>query len=320
MLSALTQPNYPKAAIGIEMDKLTMLEVQKEGRGQFTLKQASSIEVPAGLIVPSFLERNIRNSTEFLYLLEEAATISGLMNQKRWSVALPSNTGRSAILTLDSEPASKQELEEILDWKTEHSFGAPAADLRISRERISPDRDGKARYFATAVKLIVIDEFETAFESMGWNAGLILPRTVSESSWLYNRKSFGDSLLLSAQNDGFTALLLRGGEPRVVRSVICGPAEIDDEIYRLLMFYKRQVRDRGCRRCAGWSAVGRQSLCSSKGRRNFKKKLLGGRSAYFGPMTWECKCLPAVLALTISAGSGRPCISRRASVVRKTYL
>lgn len=237
MLPALTQPNYPKAAIGIENDKLTMLAVQRESRGQFALKQAASVEVPAGLIVPSFLEENIRNPAEFSYLLDEAAAVSGLLNQKRWSVALPSNTGRSAILTLDSEPASRQELEEILDWKAEHTFGAPTIDLRISRQKISPDRDGKTRYFATAVKLIVIDEFETAFESMGWNAGLILPRAVSESSWLYNRRTFADSLLLSAQNDGFTALLLRGGEPRVVRSVTCTAGEIDDEIYRLLMFY-----------------------------------------------------------------------------------
>jgi hypothetical protein len=237
MLSVLTQPNYPKAAIGIERDKLTMLAIQKEGRGQFSLKQAASIDVPAGLIEPSFLEKNIRNPAEFRYLLEEAASVSGLLNQKRWSIALPSNTGRSAILTVENEPTSRQELEDILDWKAEHSFGAPAVELRISRQKISPDRDGKVRYFATAVKLVVIDEFEKAFESMGWNAGLILPRAVSESNWLFNRRVFGDSLLLSAQNDGFTALLLRGGEPRVVRSVTCAANEIDDEIYRLLMFY-----------------------------------------------------------------------------------
>ena len=44
-------------------------------------------------------------------------------------------------------------------------------------------------------------------------------------------------MLISGQNDGFTALLLRGNEPSVVRSVTCEQGEIDDEIYRLLMFY-----------------------------------------------------------------------------------
>ena len=75
MLPALTQPKYPKAAIGIERDRLTMLSIQREGRGQFSLKQAASVDVPPGLIEPSFLEKNIRNQTELLYLLEEAATL-----------------------------------------------------------------------------------------------------------------------------------------------------------------------------------------------------------------------------------------------------
>src|SRR5688572_22843717 len=52
-----------------------------------------------------------------------------------------------------------------------------------------------------------------------------------------------DSLLLSSQNDGLTAMLLRGGEPAVVRSVTCAQHERDDEIYRLLMFYNDRFAD-----------------------------------------------------------------------------
>lgn len=166
---------------------------------------------------------------------------SGLLNQKRWSIALPSNTARSAILTLDAEPVAKQESEEIIDWKAEQSFGAAASEMRILKQKISPSRDGRPRYFATAVKLAVIDEYETVFEGLGWKAGLILPRAIGEANWLVDDSRNGDSLLISAQDDGFTALLLRGDEPSVVRSVTCLPQEIDDEVYRLLMFYNDRV-------------------------------------------------------------------------------
>jgi hypothetical protein len=154
---------------------------------------------------------------------------------------LPSNTARSAILTLDSEPASANELSEILDWKSEQVFGATSGEMRISRQKITADRDGKARYFATAVKLSVIDEYETLFETQGWKAGLILPRAVSESNWLIDRQNKTDSLLISSQNDGFTALLMRGEEPVVVRTVICSESEREDEIFRLLMFYRDRL-------------------------------------------------------------------------------
>ncbi len=236
MLSALTQPNFPKAAIGLEKNSITALSLQKEGRGMFGIKQAATIELPSNLLVPSFLDRNISNPRELIVLLEEAVASAGLLGQKSWSASLPSNTARSAILTLETASA-KDESEEILDWKAEQSFGAPAGELRITRQKITPDREGKSRYFATAVKLSVIDEYETIFETFGWKTGLILPRAVSETKWLTDDSNRTDSLLISSQSDGFSAILLRGGEPAVIRTVMCGVAERNDEIYRLLMFY-----------------------------------------------------------------------------------
>jgi hypothetical protein len=243
MLSAITQPNYPKAAIGLERDSITALALQKEGRGQYGIRQAATVDLPSNLLNPSFLENNIASPREFAVLLEEAVVNSGLLNQKRWSIALPSNTARTAIFTLDNEPNSKNEVEEILDWKAEQIFGAPAGELRLSREKIADDRDGKSRYFASAIKLSVIDEYETVFEGFGWKTGLILPRAVSEANWLTDKRDRTDSLLISSQSDGFTALLLRGDEPTVVRSVTCDEGERDDEIYRLLMFYKDRLGD-----------------------------------------------------------------------------
>jgi len=237
MFFSITQPHYPNAALGIEANGIAAVALQSSGRREYAIKQAASVELPAGLITPSFLDQNISNSYEFADALREVVEIAGLLSQKRWSVALPSNTARTAILALESEPASKQEAEEVLDWKAEQSFGAPALELRIAKQKISPDKDGRIRYFATAVTLAVIDEYERHFESMGWKAGLILPRAVGEANWLMDRPVQSDSLLISGNTDGFTALLLRGSEPAVVRSVTCIPAEIDDEIYRLLMFY-----------------------------------------------------------------------------------
>ena len=245
MFSFLTQPNYPKAAIGLERESITALSLQKEGRGFFGVQQAATVDVPANLLTPNFVESNISSQEQFQVLLQDAVASAGLLNQSHWSVSLPSNTARSAILTLENASSAKGETEEILDWKAEQSFGAPAAEMRITRNKISNDREGKTRYFATAVKLSVIDEYETVFEGLGWKAGLILPRAVSETKWLTGENSGTDSLLLSSQNDGFTAMLLRGDEPAVVRSVTCAANEFDDEIYRLLMFYNDRFAGNG---------------------------------------------------------------------------
>lgn len=239
MFGSITKPNYPKAAVGLDKDAVTALALERRGRGRYGVRQAATVALPENLLNPNFLEENISGSDELIVLLDEAVRNAGLARQKRWSVSLPSAAARTAILTLENEPASKTELEEILDWKAERSFGAPAGELRISQQKMSPDTNGKPRYFATAVKLNVLDEYESLFEMMGWKAGLILPRAVSEANWLFdNRKQAGDSLLISSQADGFTAVLLRGNEPAVVRTVTCGADEVDDEVYRLMMFYR----------------------------------------------------------------------------------
>ncbi len=237
MFPSITQPNYPSAALGLEAGSISVVMLEKAGRGQFAIRQAATSVLPPGLLTPSFLDGNIPDPRGFADCLQEAVVNAGLMNQKRWSVALPSNAARTSIIALENEPTSKKEADEILDWKAEQSFGAPAAELRIARQKISPDKEGRSRYFATAITLLALDEYETQFEALGWKAGLILPRAVGEAQWLMDGTDLSDSLLISSNDDGFTALLLRGSEPAVVRSVTCVPDEVDDEVYRLLMFY-----------------------------------------------------------------------------------
>ncbi len=239
MFSSLTQPNFPNAALGIESDAITAVALSG-GRRSYSIKQAATVELSPGVVTPSFADQNIENHNEFASAVTEVVEIAGLLNQKRWSIALPSNSARVAIIALESEPASKQELEEIIDWKAEQAFGTPARELRLSTQRISADTDGRSRFFVTAVKIAVLDEYESHFESRGWQAGLILPRALGEANWLMH-KNGGDSMLISENSDGFTALLMRGTEPVVVRSVTCTPAEIEDEIYRLVMFYNDRV-------------------------------------------------------------------------------
>ncbi len=238
MFGKLINPSYPKTAIGIEQGSVTAVGLNKVGRRKFGIKQAATIAVRDNVLRPSFSDTNILNYDEMLVSLTEAISGAGLARQKRWSVSLPNNTARSTILTLDAKPNSKQELTDVLNWKSERSFGTSVSEIRLSLQPLPPDSEGKPRCFASAVKLAVLDEYETLFESLGWNVGLILPRQVSESKWLIDTGIPADSLLISSQNDGLSAILIRNNQPNVVRTISCTKTEIDDEIFRLLMFYR----------------------------------------------------------------------------------
>src|SRR6476469_4445761 len=128
---SFTEPNYPNAALGIEADMISAVSLSGGGGG-FSVKQAASMELAPGVLVPSFTDTNIVDNTAFANALTEVTTIAGLLSQKRWSVALPSSTARTAIIALESEPANAKELDEILDWKTEQTFGTPAPEMRLA--------------------------------------------------------------------------------------------------------------------------------------------------------------------------------------------
>lgn len=240
-LNSLVTPRFPAAAVGLEAGEASAVLLERR-RGLFTLKRAATITLPLGLIRPSFDEANIADLNELADALAQLITSAGLLRQKRWSVALPGAATRSVIVTLETTPTSRAELDEVLRWKMERSFGHAVEELRVAHERLKPDAQGRARYIAVAVRLSVLAEYETVFAALGWRAGLILPRHVGEMQWLERRGvPVGDGLLVSSHSEGFTAVVIRGTQPLAVRAIICDPEDRDDELYRLLLFYRDRL-------------------------------------------------------------------------------
>jgi hypothetical protein len=237
-LSKLVNPRYPTTAIGFEKGIATMVQLERGRGGGSSLRRAATVALPDSLIRPSFDQPNISDPLELTVALGELATSAGLLKQKKWSVALPDAASRTLILTLESAPASRAELEEVLTWKMERGFGVPLDELSISRERLPSDSQGRDRYLVVATPAAVLREYESAMHSLGWRAGLIVPRHIGEGQWLTKNGAAGDALLLSSSEKAFTAVVFRGKQPLIVRTVMCEPHECEDELHRLLLFYR----------------------------------------------------------------------------------
>jgi hypothetical protein len=243
VLARLLQPRFPSCAVGIEAGIASVVQLDR-GRGGFVIKRAASVNLPPDLVRANFDESNISDPAELTSAFSELMTSAGLLRQRKWSVALPEASARAAILTIEGRPGSRRELEEVLEWKIERSFGAPLSELRVTREQLMPDSQKQPRFLITAIRLSVLAEYESVFAALGWHAGLILPRHAGEEQWLRNGKS-GDGLLLTAHNEGFTAVLMRGQRTLTLRSVFCEIEECDDEIHRVLLFYSERSASSG---------------------------------------------------------------------------
>ena len=230
----------PPAAIGLSGEGACAVALDRR-RDLFAVKRAAFVGLPEGLVRPNFDETNVASQAELAGVLGELAAGAGMSKRRRWTVALPEAATRTAILTMEGGVASRNESEEMVRWKTERAVGAPLDELRVSRERLPADAAGRPRYLVSAVRLGVLAEYEAAFESLGWHAGLILPRHVGEAWWLMRdaaRAPHEDSLLVSSHNEGFTAVILRGPQPLLVRNVICDLEDRADELFRFLLFYR----------------------------------------------------------------------------------
>lgn len=242
-LSKLIHPWYPSTALGLEKGMASIVDLERRGNVG-NLRRAATMKLSESLIQPSFDEPNITDHAELAAALSELATSAGLLRQKRWSVSLPEATARTLILTLETQTGSHSELDEVLKWKMDRSFGIPLNELSISRERLPKDAQGRDRYLVVATRLALLAEYEDLFSALGWRAGLVLPRHIGEGQWLTRNGFSGDSFLLSSTNEGFTAVIFRNKHPLIFRSIECDPEEREDELYRLLLFYEdRQAAD-----------------------------------------------------------------------------
>jgi len=253
LLSRIIDPWYPATAIGLEKGVASVVQLERVKGSLCKLRRAATFNIAESLVRPSFEETNIENGPQLASVLNELATSAGLLRQKRWSLSLPEASARTLVLILESQAQSAAELQDVLRWKIERGFGVPVEELSVSKERLQKDPQGRDRYLVIAVKRAVLAEYEAVLESLGWRAGLILPRHLGEAQWLVRNGSAGDSLLLSGSTQGFTGVILRDKHPLIVRTVECTEDEFEDEFYRLLLFY----RDRSAPETGGAPELGR---------------------------------------------------------------
>jgi hypothetical protein len=246
LLSRLIDPWYPATAIGLEKGSASVVQLERVKGSICKLRRAATFNIAESLLQPGFEEPNIESPPQLAAVLNELATSAGLVRQKRWSLSLPEATARTLVLTLEGQSQSAGELQDVLRWKIERGFSLPFDELFISKERLQKDPQGRERYLVIAVKKAILAEYEAVLDSLGWRAGLILPRHLGVAQWLVRNGGAGDSLLLSGSSQGFTGVIFRDKHPLIVRTVKCHEEEFEDEFYRLLLFYRdRSAPDTG---------------------------------------------------------------------------
>ena len=239
----LLAPRVPHIAAGFVDNNFVVVDVRRARRG-FGIGASAVSQLPEGLLTPSFDSTNIHDLQGLASIFSQTAEAAGLGNKKQWCVALPEGAARSLIVTLESKPSSRKELNEIMSWKVERLLGIPATELSISRQKLHQD-EKQERYIVTVGRQEILAEYEAAFHTVGWQAGLMLPRHMGEIQWLMLDKAEGDKMLVSANRSGFTAVIVSRGEPVLVRNYVCEPESRTDDLHRFALYYRERMPSPG---------------------------------------------------------------------------
>src|SRR5262249_12877909 len=233
------EPRIPHIGAGFVDDRFVVVDMQKK-RGVLNIAANAYTVLPPDLLRPGFDSPNITNPIELAEIILQTAEGAGLANRKKWSVTLPEAVARTVVVTVEGNPTSRKEIDEIVSWKVERALGVGTTGLRLARGRLPGASVGQCS-LVTGSAESVLAEYEAVFQRIGWQVGLLLPKLLGEAEWLLGRSAAGDKLLISAHNGGFASMVVRGGEPLLIRSHDSGQS-FADEIYRVVLFYLDKFR------------------------------------------------------------------------------
>ena len=235
----LAAPSYPRTALSISETELVLVSLKRQRR-HFEPTHLAMVRLSAGVIRADFNELNIVDESQLAQQTEKLIAEAGVSRLRRLAVALPEGSVRSLIVSLDNVPAGRNELMQMLSWRVERSFGCKPGDVRITLKHLNVQKE-QVHWLATVVRNHVIDQYETFFRQVGLQVGLVLPAHLAQAQWLLRAGVAEDQVMLSLNDRGFVAVIVRGNQPVLVREVFCADAERDDEFYRLMIFYRDRM-------------------------------------------------------------------------------
>ncbi len=243
LFNYLTAPELPRTSLSISETHVALVTLKRLGR-EFEPRNLGVLRLPAGLVRASFTEPNVADEAALVEHLKRTAAQAGLNRVRALSASLPATSARSLVVTLDAVPASRAELAQMIEWKIERSVGQKGSELRVNYCRLS-DFQGRPQYLVSAAHEQVVSQYERIFKEMGRQVGMIAPQHIGEAQWLMRQNLGEDQVVVSPNERGFDAVVVRGREPVMVREVECEPEERENEFYRLMVFYRDRLLPAG---------------------------------------------------------------------------
>jgi len=153
----------PTLACEIAADRVLAGRAADAGR---MVEIASARELAPGTVVPDLMEPNLRDATAVRKAIESALAGDVI-------AILPDTSVRVVLLDFEALPAKREEAEAVVRFRLKKSLPFDPNEARVSYHAQSTGKGMRA--VAAVVLNKVLEEYESAFRDVGYNAGMVMP-------------------------------------------------------------------------------------------------------------------------------------------------
>lgn len=232
----LVEPDYPEVAVEVRPRGIAAVRLAREGR-QTTLGAAAVVDLPEGALDVTLARSNIADPEAFRSALGGALERAGALSGGPVSLVLPDPAVRLVLVDGAGLKNRRADAEETIRFRLHKAL---PFDVRAAR--LAWDRRPRVGRVLVAVALEeVVRSYEEALESLGFYPGLVEASSPALTS--LEESGAGDRLLVNWDDGYVSFLLVRDGEPILVRTLpgVAEASGVARQATSTLQFYRDRL-------------------------------------------------------------------------------
>tara|TARA_B100001123_G_scaffold441920_1_gene584255 strand:- start:24043 stop:25002 length:960 start_codon:yes stop_codon:yes gene_type:complete len=237
----------PHVFVEFSKERLTVVVFERNVRG-LAIKEFREKPLGEGILNASFLSRNVQDAKGLRSILQDAyGTVKRRHN--RIGIALPDSIVKISLVDLDTVPKSRKDLDSVIRWSIEKSipFNLDEAQVSYALQKINENQ--RQRFIVLTSRREVVLEYERLCESIGLQAGLIVPSSIAVSKLLHTFSAHaksGDCLFVNSTIESGSIVILR--DENIVYFKTLSSVRTEDLatlVHQTNMYYEDRLNGKG---------------------------------------------------------------------------
>ena len=271
LLASLRETSGPNVAVELAARRVSAAVLEFRG-GEPTIAAHASEPLPAGALVPSLTNENVRDRALVAGALDRVFDRMG-MHPRRVGLVVPDPIAKVSLLRFEKVPARSQDLEALIRWQMKKSAPFPIVEAQVSFTRGLQAHDGQD-FIVSLARRQVIEEYEGICSEAGAHAGVVDLATFNVINAVLASPAApgGDWLLVNVATDYASISIIRGAHLIFFRNRAADTdGTLADLVHQTAMYYEDRLKGGGFVRVVVSGAGAREDI--DQVRRSLEERL-----------------------------------------------